>query len=245
MSHFVLSRSRLGLLLVLPMLLGCGTTGTTEPDNLPPQSEIVEPAEPSGTLTAADGAPVTFRWECIDPEEQDGLPGGLAAIRIQLDDEDPIQFECPPDEGEWWFSSSAEVGSAHHISSSNDPTGGNRAHSFRVWAQDIEGCWESPTDRAVYVFWYNHSPSSEILSPLEGETIGSSFTVTWEGSDVDGEVAEYQYILDPELNDWNLTDATSASYSDVRSGEHEFRLRAKDNGCCWEETFNVVTFRVD
>ncbi len=245
MSHFVLSRSRLGLLLLLPMLLGCGTTGTPEYDNLPPQSEIVEPAEPSGTLTVGDGTPVTFRWQCIDPEEQDGLPGGLVAIRIQLDAEDSIQFDCPPDDGEWWFSSSAETGSTHHISSRNSPTGGNAPHSFRVWAQDTEGCWESPTDRGVYMFWYNYSPSSEILQPENADTLGSSFTVIWEGTDPDGEVAEYQYVLDPQEGSYLVTADTSVSYSGVSSGDHEFRLRAKDGAGCWEETYSVVTFHVD
>lgn len=247
MSCTVLLRPRLGLLLLLllPMLPGCANTSAPEPDNQPPQSEIVEPAEPSGTITAADGEPITFRWQCIDPEEQDGLPGGLVAIRIQLDGQDIIQFECPPDGGEWWFSSSVETDNAHHIASVNDPTGGNRSHLFRVWAQDIEGCWESPTERAVYVFSYNHPPSSEILSPLESETVGSSFTVTWEGTDIDGQIAEYQYVLDPQLNDWSLTEATSTSYNNVRAGEHVFRLRAKDNSGCWEETFNIVTFHVD
>lgn len=243
MSRSVCAGARVGLLFLIPMLLSCGKTAGPAWDNLPPESEIVEPAEPSGTLTVADGTPVTFRWQCIDPEEQAGLPGGLAAIRIQMDGEDSILFDCPPDGGEWWFSSSAESGSAHHISSSNLPTGGNQAHSFRVQAQDVRGCWESPG--AFYVFWYNHPPSSEILHPQEDETLNSSFNVTWEGTDVDGEIAEYRYVLDPEHNTWQATADTSASYSDVPSGEHRFWLRAKDNAGCWEEEFSAVTFHVD
>lgn len=233
------------MIAVLAVILGC--TGTTSPEsgNAPPDSEIVEPAEPSGTLTAPDGEPITFKWQCVDPEEQSGMPGGLVAMRIQLDSADPIEFTCPPDSGSWWFSSSEEAASAHHISSVNLPTGGNQAHTFRVWAQDIEGLWEPATDGAAYVFSYNNPPSSEILSPSEEATTSSSFAVTWRGSDVDGQVAAYQYALDPGTAVWLSTGDTWATCSGVAPGEHEFRLRAKDDSGCWEESYSTVTFQVE
>lgn len=245
MQCTMLTVSRLWVLLLLPLLLGCDTTGGPTWDNLAPQSQIVEPSEPSGSLTVADGTPITFKWRCVDPEEQLGLPGGLSAIEIQLDGGDAMLFECPPDEGEWWFSSSAESGSAHRITSINLPSGGNRSHTFTVRAQDITGCWEAQAEAAIYTFRYNHPPSSEILSPQPGETVGSSFTVTWAGADVDGDVVEYEYALDPGQAAWEITEATSRSYTDVPSGGHEFWLRAKDGSDCWQEGFGTVSFHVD
>lgn len=245
MQRSVLPTLKLCVLPLLLLLPGCDTAGGPARIGLAPRSEIVEPTEPSGTLTVDDGTPITFRWRCVDPEEQMGLRGGIVAIEIQLGGGEPMLFECPPDEGEWWFSSSAESGSTHHILSNSIPTGGTRAHSFRVRAQDITGLWESWTDAAHYVFGYNHPPSSEILSPAPSETLGPSFTVTWEGTDVDGDVAEYQYVLDPAQSDWEYTSDTSRSYVGVATGEHEFRLRAKDGSDCWAEEFSVVSFHVE
>ncbi len=236
---------RLCLLLLLASLVSCDTVGGASQDNLPPESEIVEPVQASGTLTIADADSIVFRWRSVDPEEQAGDPGGISAIEIQLDGETPILFGCPPDSGEWWFSSSEDSGSAHYISSENPLTGGNCAHLFAVRAQDVMGCWESQLVAARYVFSYNHPPSSEVLSPQAGEVVATTFTVTWRGIDVDGEVSVYQYVLDPQSNTYDTTADTSVSYSGVATGEHEFRLRAKDNAGCWEETYQIIRFDVE
>lgn len=218
--------------------------GTEEPD-----SEITEPAEPSGTLVVPCGEVVQFSWVARDPEEQEGLPSGIMQVSITLDSWFQKLIDCPPDYGEWWFSSSVDPTSEHYIPSMNYPTGGNRPHTFTVMARDVEGQWETPSsdpeDREVYTFSYNYPPTTEVLSPSEGEYVGSSFAVTWEGVDVDGEAVQYQYVLDPKENAWRLTDKETVSYEDILPGEHEFRIRAQDNAGCWEEETNVVTFYVE
>jgi len=245
MSRAALLRLCLASLSLLLLATGCSDTGGPEWVNLPPSCEILEPAEPSGTLTVCDETAIVFRWRCVDPEREIGTVGGVAAVRIQLDGGAPVVLEQTSCEGEWWFSSAAEPGTGHHITSANYPTGGNRPHEFRVWAQDVQGCWEPDSEGARYSFGYNFPPSSGILTPAEGEEVGSSFTVSWEGSDADGEVVEYQYVLDPASDDWSLTQDTSVAYEGIRSGEHEFRLRAKDSAGCWEPVYNCVSFSVE
>jgi hypothetical protein len=244
MSRHALGWSWPALLLLLPMLSSCDTTQEPLWENLPPRSEITSPEDPSGTLIVDDGERITLRWRSVDPEEQIGMVGGIVAVRIRLDGADPIVLECPPDHGEWWFSSSAQSGSSHHISSVNLPTGGNVAHRFTVCAQDVRGTWEPESEGAFYAFRYNHPPSSEIVYPQDGESLGTSFTIAWEGNDVDGDVAEYQYVVDPAQGSWEVTQSSSLSCAGVEPGEHEFRLRARDSSGCWEETYNVVTFDV-
>ena len=224
---------------------GCDTAVNPAPENLPPETEIVEPTDPSGTLTVADGTPIVFRWRSIDPEEQAGEAGGIVAVEILLDTDAPVVLDCPPDSGEWWFSSTAESGSANYISSSNYPAGGNREHRFRVRAQDVTGCWEAPADAPTYIFSYNYPPSSEIVSPQPGEVVSSSFIVVWRGTDIDGEVSEYQYVLDPAVNPYQATSDTTASYTGVAPGEHEFRIRARDSSGCWETEWCLLIIEVE
>ena len=245
MRHYTSRALQLVVALALAGVIGCGTIEGPTPENLPPETEIVAPTDPSGTLTVADGTAIVLRWRSVDPEEQAGEPGGVAAMEILLDGGTPVIFDCPPDSAEWWFSSSAESGGTHYISSSNYPMGGNRQHRFRVRAQDVTGCWEAETDAASYLFRYNYPPSSEIVSPQPGEVVSSSFTIVWRGMDVDGEVSEYQYVLDPALNPYQVTNDTTVSYSGVTPGEHEFRLRAKDSSGCWETEYRFLGIEVE
>jgi len=197
--------ARICLGLLLMTLVGCDTVGGSSDTNQPPTSEITHPTEPSGTLTVADGDTIIFRWRAVDPEEQSGCLGGIAAIEIQLGSEPPVVFDCPPDTGEWWFCSTVDTTSGHHIESTNLPTGGNRVHEFSVRAQDDDGLWESEQDAARYQFWYNFPPSTEVLFPQPGQVVGSTFTVRWSGVDPDGQIVEYQYALDPAVNPFGAT----------------------------------------
>ncbi|MBD3367171.1 MAG: hypothetical protein GF405_03210 [Candidatus Eisenbacteria bacterium] len=238
----------ISLILCLPvslsiMLAGCGDTAEPAWDNLPPETTILEPDEPSGTVTVANGDTIWLRWSSVDPEERIGLSGGIAVVRLGLNYEQVVELDCPSYEGEWWFSSTAESGSVHYIESRNMPTGGNVIHEFTVLAQDVEGLWES--EAASYAFRYNHPPTSEILRPAHGETVGTSFTVAWQGADVDGEVAGYQYALLPDEAYWHTTTDTSVAFTVSGVGEREFRLQAWDDTGCLDSYCRSVSFFVE
>jgi len=220
--------------------------------NYDPDSEIIDPVEPTETLTIADGDTIWFRWEVRDKEELEGVPGGIKEVWIELESMGFLRrFEvgAPDYTQEFYFTSSVSPASEHFIESDNTPTGGNKVHTFRVFAKDVENRFESasdvPTDREVYRFWYNFAPTTEILSPEEGETVCPDFTESWEGTDVDGEVVAYQYVLDPQVNSWQQTEETSVSYEDVGEGPHEFRIRSRDDSDCWSNEYEIVHFFVE
>lgn len=218
--------------------------------NYSPDSEVLEPIEPSGTLTIPNNTEIVFRWDARDKEEDEGLEGGVREVWIELDTGFQQRFEYtgPPYTGEWYFTSTAPASDPHYIGSVNFPTGGNKPHEFRVYARDIEDRFETPSnvpeDREKYIFWYNYPPTTVILSPAPGQTVGPSFTVSWQGSDVDGTIEAYQFVLDPRVNSWQQTENTSVSYTDVEPGEHTFKVRARDSSDCWEVGYREVVFYV-
>ena len=53
--------------------------------NFDPDSRIVQPAEPSGTLTVMDGDTLWVRVEARDREELEGPGGGIAQIVMEMD----------------------------------------------------------------------------------------------------------------------------------------------------------------
>jgi len=209
--------------------------------NFDPEGEILEPMQPSGTLAIADGDTVWFRLTAHDREELAGVGGGVAQIAMDLDGQVRI-FDCPPDTVVWWFTSAIELVDPHWIGSVNLPTGGNRAHELSVLSCDVDDRWETAGE--TYIFWYNFSPESTVTYPVQGGTVGTDFWVTWEGIDVDGEVTEYEYALDPWINSWNTISSTEVYYHQVEPGEHEFRIRARDNRDCWELEYEIVGFTV-
>jgi hypothetical protein len=234
--------------------------------NYEPDSELLEPAAPTGTLTFEDGSDLWFRWSVRDKEELMGLDGGVAQIWINLDNDFLKGFTVNQETGdyvdEWYFTSAVAAADSHYISSRNSPQGGNAIHLFEIWAKDVEGTFErvsrNPDDREFYEFWYNYPPSSTILFPSEGETVGPDFEILWEGSDQDGEVAAYQYVLNPWENAYVVcqvdegSECNSQEYFNIEPSAsdsihpyHEFRLRAQDESGCWEETWNIVRFYVE
>jgi len=219
--------------------------------NYSPDSEILEPVEPSGTLTVPNGQQIVFRWDARDKEEVEGLEGGVREIWIELDTgfQQRLEYAGPPYTGEWYFTSTVPASDPHFIGSVNLPTGGNKPHEFRIYAKDAEGRFETPSaelaDREKYVFYYNYPPTTVILSPTEGQTVGADFTVTWQGTDLDGTIEAYQYVLDPRVNSWQQTEGTSVSYTGVEPGEHLFKVRARDSSDCWEVGYQDVTFYVE
>jgi len=209
--------------------------------NFDPDSRIVEPSEPSGTLTVPDGDTLWVRVVAHDKEELEGVGGGIAQITIGLDN-DPITI-VTTDVAEWWWNSNADPSSGHHTESRNSPQGGNATHLIEVRAQDVDGRWE--TDGESYSFWYNYPPVAHITYPAEGDTVGSDFTVQWEGYDPDSDVVTFQYVLDPWLNAYSMTDEHEAVYSGIGGGGHEFRLRGQDGSGCYSERWSIVRFYVE
>ena len=128
--------------------------------NFEPDSHIIEPADPSGTLTVMDGSTITFRWSARDKEELLGQGGGLSQIWINLDNDFLKAFPVDPETGdyvdEWYFTSNTSPSDSHYISSRNSPQGGNSQHLFEIWARDVEGTFEQPSavpeDRETYIF---------------------------------------------------------------------------------------------
>lgn len=222
--------------------------------NYAPDSQILEPVAPSGTLVVADRDTIWFRWNARDKEEVEGVAGGVKEVWIELDGAAFLrvfQYSGPPYTGEWYFTSRVSPTNPHYIASynQNPPAGGNRPHEFRIYAKDVQDRVETtstlPADRELYVFSYNYPPSTVILSPAPGETLGPDFTVSWVGTDVDGAVETYQYVLDPRVNTWAWNEATSASYTDVPPGMHTFKVHARDNSDCWEPGYQEVVFYVE
>jgi hypothetical protein len=218
--------------------------------NYDPDSEILEPTEPTGTLTISDRDTIWFRWDARDREEDEGLEGGVIEVWITLDVgfQKRFTYDGPPYTGEWYFTSNTFASDEHYISSINKPTGGNNSHFFAIYAKDVENRFETTSelesDHELYMFWYNFPPTSEITFPAAGNMVPQDFTVTWEGTDIDGEIVHYQYVLDPLINSWQITEDNFMEYEDIEVGEHKFNVRALDNAGCWEEGYQEVIFHV-
>ena len=236
--------------------------------NFEPDSEIIEPFEDSGTLTVSDRDTIWFRWSARDKERvttpEDTIVG-LASIWITLDNDFRKEFHIDKHTqsyvSEWYFTSNVAVSDSHYIESRNSPQGGNTKHTFEINARDLQGTFERPSvnpeDRETFIFWYNKPPESEILFPAAGETLCPDFEVLWSGLDPDGDVAAYQFVLDPSMNAYRVCQVTpeesctSWIYEDIGpTGPHplpeyhEFRVRAKDNSGCWEQSWNITRFYV-
>ncbi len=222
--------------------------------NFAPDSQILEPVEPTGTLIVANRDTIWFRWDASDREEDEGVAGGVKEVWIELDGAaflKVFEYDGPPYTGEWYFTSRVSPTNDHYIAhyNQNPPAGGNRPHEFRIYAKDVEDRVETTSelaaDRELYTFSYNYPPTTVVLSPAPGETLGPDFTVSWVGTDVDGTVETYQYVLDPRINTWAWNETTSVSYTGVAPGMHIFKVHARDNSDCWEPGYREVVFYVE
>jgi hypothetical protein len=225
--------------------------------NYDPDSHIIDPPEPTGTLTVPDRTDIIFRFSARDKEEVLGLPGedGVQEIWIELDTGFQKRFTFPREATEYetthYFTSNTYPSSEHYIGSTNihvGAGGGNTAHTFRVYAKDWHDRFETPSpvedDREIYKFWYNFPPTTVIIYPQEGDTVCSNFTARWSGTDVDGGITSYQYVLDPEINSFREQQETEKEYEDVPVGEHRFWVAARDSSECWQMGYTKVNFWV-
>lgn len=233
--------------------------------NYEPDSDITLPADASGTLTVPDKERLIFHWTVRDREEDEGVYGGVKEVWIELDTGFQKMFRVGDQNYQefWMFTSdTTNTQSEHYIVSKNNPTGGNRSHQFRVYAKDVEDRFETPSrnpiDRERFDFWYNFPPTTVITDPADGDTVCPDFTVCWQGSDADGYVRQYQYVLDPAVSSWKIANDTCFSFSlvdtivdgpdttvVVDTGWHEFRVRAMDDANCWEQDYKTIFVYVD
>jgi hypothetical protein len=228
--------------------------------NYDPDSHILTPPEPTGTLTWPDRTEITFSWTAHDKEELEGVPGdsGVIEIWIELDTGFQRRFEFAPEdtvyEGSWYFTSATFPASEHYIDSQNTHVGaggGNKAHTFRIFSKDFRDRFETPSvvpeDREIYEFWYNHPPTTTILYPEWGDTVCSTFTAVWEGEDIDGSVVAYQYVLDPAVNSFREQEETEKLYENVvpDTNGHTFWVAARDNSDCWQKGYTKVEFWIE
>lgn len=236
--------------------------------NYSPDCQIKEPEEESGTLTVADGDTIWFRWSTRDREEIEDAGGGIVDVFIRLDNTRLIRRD-PADTAFFFTSSVPEEGefADNYIESFNNPTGGNRSHTFEVFARDVHGRLERPSDdpedRETYTFWYNFPPTTEIVDPQPMDTVAcwswadstlsNPFTIEWEGTDVDGEIETYQYVFDPGVWGWKTENVSSITFPNedlplvpadgplpYTPGMYEFRVRARDESGCWEQTYKTI-----
>ncbi|MCK4511224.1 hypothetical protein KAW64_05765, partial [bacterium] len=174
--------------------------------NFEPDSEILEPEDETGTLTVSDGDTIWFRWSVRDTERivtPEDTRVGVASIWITLDNDFRKEFRVDTllqtYVSEWYFTSNVAISDSHHIESRNSPQGGNKEHEFEIYARDLQGTFErssdNPDDREKFVFWYNLPPESAVAFPADGDTLCPDFEILWDGSDADGEVAAYQFVL--------------------------------------------------
>jgi len=236
--------------------------------NFEPDSEIIEPEDETGTLTVSDGDTVWFRWTAHDKERVEAPEDtrvGVASIWITLDNDFRKEFRVDTLSqtyvSEWYFTSNVAISDSHYIESRNSPQGGNAEHLFEISSKDLQGTFERPSDnpddREKFVFWYNLPPESEVTFPAVGETLCPDFEILWDGSDDDGEVAAFQFVLDPSMNAYRVCQVspeqscTSWTYENISpTGPpplpeyHEFRVRAQDNAGCWEQSWNIIRFYV-
>ncbi|MBD3368136.1 MAG: hypothetical protein GF405_08220 [Candidatus Eisenbacteria bacterium] len=242
--------------------------------NYSPDSQLILPEEESGTLTVSDGDTIWFEWELRDREELEGLEGGVVEVWIRLDRTLLLRLplDNPGYENRWYFTSSVSPDDPHYIKSQNEPTGGNRPHTFTIYAKDVENRFETPSqnpdDREQYVFWYNYPPTTEIIQPAPMETVAcwswadstltpSTFTIEWDGTDVDGSIEAYQYVYDPRFWGYVSSSDNSVTYPNEQlplvtpdgalpftPGVHEFRVRSRDQSDCWEENYQIIQFYI-
>ena len=223
--------------------------------NYEPDSEITLPAEETGTLIVPDKARIIFHWSVRDKEEIEGVQGsgvsGVKEVWIRLDNSALKRFtvDAPDYQDHFMFTSDTTLLSDQYMPSQNYPTGGNKYHEFTIFAKDSLDRFETPSevpeDREIYRFWYNFPPTTEILEPGNGETVCQNFRVRWEGIDQDGEIDQYQYVLDPKETAWRTTTEDSLFYEGIAVGAHEFRVRAMDGSGCWETSYKTIQFYVE
>ncbi|OVE79465.1 hypothetical protein BVY01_02455 [bacterium I07] len=111
-----------------------------------------------------------------------------------------------------------------------------------------ENNWDSShrfSEDHISVYRQNEPPTISIIGgPLDGETIRTyEVTFSWQGSDIDGRIVEYQYRFD---GNWHTVSGTSQTFFDLTEGStHTFQVRSVDNSGMISSWTPLRTFYVD
>jgi hypothetical protein len=79
----------------------------------------------------------------------------------------------------------------------------------------------------VFTVLINAPPETEIVTKPDMTTDERDSFFAWQGSDIDGTVVSFDYMLDG--SGWISTDLTNATFLNLSSGNHTFRVRSVDN----------------
>jgi hypothetical protein len=216
-------------LLALAMLLAAGCTDTPEePEaNTEPNtfitSYIIGISPDSGSYYAT-----TVYWRAADPDGQ--------ALRFNywLDDDGGTQIIPHPDSGDYITTFETSVNLSVEF-----PTGAE-VYTFYVQTQDNQGALD-PTEaqteisitavRSIGEF----KPDTRIVTgPGNGSLTGTGINVTFAGSDVDGYIASFEYILDTDTM-WSsvandlIAGSATLNILDIPTGARTLEVRAIDN----------------
>lgn len=118
----------------------------------------------------------------------------------------------------------------------------NGTHRFEVRAVDDDGLVDSSPAYRDFTVLLNSPPETWIIIAPNATTNLRDVFFEWQGSDVEGFVASYDYRLDSEP--WVNTLLTNKTYLNLSSGNHTFQVRSRDDKDLEDHTPAVATFRI-
>ncbi len=216
------------VILAVSVLIGCGKkdTGGIEP-NIPPETVLSSSPDVGDTVSYQ----VRMNWFGWDPD------GEVTHYVVMWDDLDWISTVCT----ESTFYVSAQVDTVDSLHTYG-------YHTFSVKAVDNDG-EADPTPATVSFSAFNVLPETQITGGPAGIT-GSFVDIEWLGSDSDGEIMGYGYVLFERISfDWVVVasedslgaDETAASFGPL-SGTHRFEVWAYDDQWASDQTPAALEF---
>lgn len=104
---------------------------------------------------------------------------------------------------------------------------GNGTHRFEVRAKDDDGLLDPSPAFKDFVVKINSPPETQILQKPNATTDIRDIYFSWQGSDIDGTVASFEYRMDE--TPWIPTLSKNTTYLNMSSGSHRFEVRSVDN----------------
>ncbi len=155
---------------------------------LGPEVSIVDPPDPGIPITESL---VTFRWT--------GMPTEAPIDRYQVSIDGFVNVETV-------FDTTVTLAFTRADGSDVNP----REHVFQVRGVDVNEAVGPAAGAPFTIAIFDEPPSVEFVDPPPNdEYVGPVVTLRWSGSDPDGEVAGYEYVLSDTSADWTFTIETS------------------------------------